>query len=86
MQVVDFDQPVGITWEQTSGAIQLAVDAIKRGDIDEADAEVTMPFGTDVRNDDRLRIGGAVYKVTSLNSETSDAFKAAVRAMVRRKD
>ncbi len=65
MQVVDFDQPVGITWEQTSGAIQLAVDAIKRGDIDEADAEVTMPFGTDVRNDDRLRIGGAVYEVTS---------------------
>ncbi len=49
-----------------------------------ADAMVHLPFGTDVRPDDRLRIDGHVYEVRSVNTETSAEFKAHVEATVSR--
>ena len=42
---MDFDQPAGITWEQTVGAVQIAIDSIRAGDIDEVEVERTWAEG-----------------------------------------
>ena len=50
-----------------------------------ASAKRFLPFGTDLRPSDRLRIAGEVYDVVRVNSETSDAFKAHVECVVSRR-
>lgn len=41
-----------------------------------------LPFGTDARPEDRLKVGSKTYDIESVNSETSPGLSAAVECLV----